>query len=1102
MDCEDFNEALSKIKQTGSLRDYQKEFERLGNRVHSWTQKALVETFMGGLKIDIAYGIRMFKPKSLNEAISLARMKDEQLTRHRKFIRPFNQSNTKVPSPTKPKIALPMKRLSWDEMQRKRARGLCFNCDERFTPGHKCQGPKLLLLKRNSSDTDDDKGEGVTDLQDKDAPEISLYALTGWSTTRTMRVIAKVGPHELMVLIDSRSTHNFINDKVAGLLQLPVVPTKPFNVKIANGKPLTCHGRFENVQVLLQGIPFTLTLYSLPLTGLDLEPKQLPPTREIDHRINLKEGIRPIKVRPYRYAYFQKSKIEKQVHNMLKLGLIRPSTSPLSSPVLLVKKKDGTWRFCTNYRALNAVIIKDRFSFPTVDDILDELYGVSFFTKLDLRSGYHQVRVHPLDIHKIAFHTHNGHYEYLVMPFDLCNAPSTFQAIMNSIFRPFLQKFVLIFFDDILIYSPNWTMHLEHVKTVFEILRHHKFLIKFSKCAFGQQEIEYLGHIVTSHGVKVDQEKIKAMLNWPTPTNVSDLRGFLGLTGYYRKFVCNYGAIARPLTNLLKKGKFEWTKEADSAFNNLKQAMTSTSTLAMPNFNEPFVIESDASGEGIGAVLTQQNRLIAFMSRALGVTKQSWSTYAKEMLVIIQAIKTWRPYLIGRKFYIHTDQRSLKYFEKPGEPYIWRNGLVCYKNRVIIPPNSYIIPQLLQEFHDSPLGGHSGVLRTFKRLAQQFYWPSIHKVIREYVVSYDTCQINKTATQLPVGLLQPLPIPCQVWEDITIDFIEGLPPSNGQNTIMVVIDRLSKYAHFLTLSHPFTAKMVAEKFIEVVIKLHRMPRSIISDRDLVFISRFWREFFKMSGTQLNMSSAYHPQTDGQSKVVNRCVKQYLRCFASQQPRKWTSFLPWAEYWYNTAYHASTGMTLFQALYGRLPPNISHYEVGSSTVNEVDQALLSRDVILKQLKTNLHVVVNRMKQVADSKRRDVEYQVGDSVFLKLHPYRQQTVFKRAYQKLANRFCGPYLIEEKIEKVAYKLKLPDSSQVHPIFHVSFLKKYVGDNNISSTELPPIADDGEIIVELKAILDTRWVKKGKNIIEESLVQWKKLPIEDATWENIQEL
>ena len=253
----------------------------------------------------------------------------------------------------------------------------------------------------------------------------------------------------------------------------------------------------------------------------------------------------------------------------------------------------------------------------------------------------------PLDIHKTAFRTHNGHYEYLVMPFGLCNAPSTFQAIMNSIFRPHLRKFVLAFFDDILIYSPNWNIHLEHVKQAFESLRHHKIFLKLNKCAFEQQELEYLGHIVTAQGFKVDQNKIQVMLDWPQPTNVSELRGFLGLIGYYRKFIRHYGIWARPLTYLLNKGQFGWTNATDTAFMLLKQAMTTTPTLAMPNFQQSFIIERDASREGIGVVLTQQDRPIAIMSRALGVSKLSWSTYAKEILSIIQSIQTWRPYLLG-----------------------------------------------------------------------------------------------------------------------------------------------------------------------------------------------------------------------------------------------------------------------------------------------------------------------------------------------------------------------------------------------------------------------------------------------------------------------
>lgn len=206
--------------------------------------------------------------------------------------------------------------------------------------------------------------------------------------------------------------------------------------------------------------------------------------------------------------------------------------------------------------------------------------------------------------------------------------------------------------------------------------------------------------------------------------------------------------------------------------------------------------------------------------------------------------------------------------------------MILYKNRVVIPPDSDLIVQLLQEFHDSPSGGHSGVLRTYKRIAAQFYWPSLPKSVRDYVASCSVCQANKTATAFPAGLLQPLSIPHQVWDDIIMDFVEGLPSSYGKNAVLVVVDRLSKYAHFLSLTHPFTAKTVAEKFVDGVVKLHGMPKTIISDRDPVFISHFWREFFKLSGTKLHMSSSYHPETDGQSEVVNRCLEQYLRCFSS------------------------------------------------------------------------------------------------------------------------------------------------------------------------------------------------------------------------------
>jgi hypothetical protein len=267
------------------------------------------------------------------------------------------------------------------------------------------------------------------------------------------------------------------------------------------------------------------------------------------------------------------------------------------------------------------------------------------------------------DESKTAFKTHQGHYQFRVMPFGLTNAPATFQCAMNSILASFLRKFALVFIDDILIYSASWDNHLNHIRMVLEKLREHHFFLKMSKCCFGKTELSYLGHIISQNGVATDPSKTEDMINWPRPSNVTELRVFLGLTGYYRKFVSKYGLLAKPLTKLLQKNQFLWSEEAEHAFVTLKQAMVSTPVLALPQFDKPFVLDTDACDEGIGAVLMQEERPIANLSKALGEKNKTLSIYEKEFLALMLAVDRWRQYLQHAEFIIRTDHKALSFLE-------------------------------------------------------------------------------------------------------------------------------------------------------------------------------------------------------------------------------------------------------------------------------------------------------------------------------------------------------------------------------------------------------------------------------------------------------
>ena len=388
----------------------------------------------------------------------------------------------------------------------------------------------------------------------------------------------------------------------------------------------------------------------------------LPLDREIKFEIELAPGTEPISIAPYRMAPTEMKELKIQMEELVRKGFIRPSTSPWGAPVLFVKKKDGSLRLCIDYRQLNRITIRNQYPLPRIDDLFDQLQGARVFFKIDLRSGYYQLKIKGIDVPKKAFRTRYGHYEFMVMPFGLTNAPAAFMDLMNRVFRPYLDRFVIVFIDDILVYLGSREKHAEHLRIVLETLREHQLYAKLSKCQFWLDRVAFLGHIISAKGIFVDPQKIEAIVNWQPPTNVIEIRSFLGLAGYYRKFVEGFSKIATPLTRLIRKEeKFIWSDECQHNFDELKHRLTSATVLTLPSGSEGFVVYCDASRQGLGCVLMQHERVIAYASRQLRKHEQNYPTHDLELAAIVFTLRIWRHYLYGVPCRIFTDHKSLQY---------------------------------------------------------------------------------------------------------------------------------------------------------------------------------------------------------------------------------------------------------------------------------------------------------------------------------------------------------------------------------------------------------------------------------------------------------
>ncbi|GJU94605.1 putative reverse transcriptase domain-containing protein, partial [Tanacetum coccineum] len=672
-----------------------------------------------------------------------------------------------------------------------------------------------------------------------------------------------------------------------------------------------------------------------------------------------------------------------------------------------------------------------------------------------------------------------------------------------------------------LIYSKDEKEHEEHLKAILELLKKEKLYAKFSKCEFWIPKVQFLGHVIDSRGIHVDPAKIESIKDWASPRSPTEIRQFLGLAGYYRRFIEGFSKIAKSMMKLTQKGiKFDWGEKEENAFQLIKQKLCSAPILALPEGSEDFVVYCDASHKGLGVVLMQREKVIAYASRQLKVHEKNYTTHDLELGSVVFALKIWRHYLYGTRCTVFTDHKSLQHIldqkelnmrqrrwlellsdydcdiryhpEKANvvadalsckeriEPLRVRalvmtigldlpkrileaqieaqkpenlmnedvggtirrdipkerlepraDGTLCLHGRSWLPCYGDLRSVIMHESHKSKYSIHPGSEKMYQDMKKLYWWPNMKADIATYVSKCLTCVRVKAEHQRPSGLLVQPEIPEWKWDNITMDFITKLPKSSqGFDTIWVIVDPLDKLARL---------------YLNRIVARHGIPASIICDHDGRFTSNFWRSFQKALGTDISMSTACHPKTDGQRERTIQTLKDMLRACVIDFGKGWVKHLPLAEFSYNNSYHASIKAAPYEALYGqKCRSPVCWAEVREAQLTGLELILETTEKIIL-IKQRMQAAQDRKKSYADQKQKPMEFEVRDRVMLKVSPWKGVVWFGK-WGKLNSRYVGTFKVLAKVGKVAYRLELPQElSRVHHTFHVSNLKRCYADETL---------------------------------------------------------